>query len=295
MKKILFMVGSGIGNQCETVPALVRCIREWGKERIVVCNTYPHADHVTPVIFRQMVDEFVSFGNINPEDYDFQIMTYISKIHPVPSVQPKPKQAMIDRISEVEWNMSATGLEWTDDDLGQCGTSMSDIKPFKDAPDVIIHDGYNRTACQPPNRWEAKSYPQWSVVAQQLKEKGYTVGSIGSTPEYVPATENLTNLEFERSVAILKGAKAVLSNDTGSFHVANVLGKPNLVVFTFTSPIKNFDKRFHKNAVLVRRDLPCSPCQFTGKKFWINNREKCKWKCRNIPPEEIVEKTCGLL
>lgn len=290
MKKVLFVIGSGIGNQVEALPAFVRFKREYG-DRAVLCNTYPYCFEATEVIFGGLVDDIREGRNsANPEDFEFQVVTYLAwdfliKGIPIHVNTPPPH----GQVSEVEYNMRVTGLPCTDADFFDCGGAMSGIKPAADAPHFLVHDGYNKKMCgRNPDKWLAKSYACWRDVASRLLSAGFRVGSIGSKDELIAGTEDFTGLEFKDSVALMKRAGVLLANDTGTYHVANAIGMPNVVVFTFTSLKKNYDERFHRHSFVARRQLPCSPCQFNGKHYWLHNRRNCKWACRNIDPGELV-------
>ena len=37
-------------------------------------------------------------------------------------------------------------------------------------------------------------------------------------------------------------------------------------------------------------DLPCSPCQEKGNDFWLKNKEKCGWACREVNPVDVFKK-----
>lgn len=292
--RVFFLVGSGIGNQAETVPAFNLAKKKYPD--ITVVNTEPYNMDATKVLFKGLapvkhVDE------VKATDADLRIATYFC-LRGMELIPPAFKQRPTPGRSEVEFNMTATGLNFTDEDFSDCGSCLEYIEPRKDAPDVILHDGYNKKLCgqMGKEKWMAKSYLHWSNVALLLKEKGYRVGSIGSPDEYVKGTENLTGLELEDSIAAMKGSRVVMCNDTGTFHISNLIQKWNIVVFTFTADDKNFDKRFHKYSKLMRGDLPCSPCQMKGRHYWYYNRPNCKWACRgSIPPEKLAEECMGLM
>ena len=105
----------------------------------------------------------------------------------------------------------------------------------------------------------------------------------------------MTGLSIGKTIGIIKGTKLLISNDTSTYHIANVLCKNNIAIYTMTDPGKNYDKRFHRFTNIVRRKISCSPCQKTSPDFWLYNKKKCGWKCRDIEPGIIVNKVIEIL
>jgi len=60
-------------------------------------------------------------------------------------------------------------------------------------------------------------------------------------------------------MALLKGCRVLLTNDTGPMHVASALGTPVVVPFGSTSP-ELTGPIFSSNAKILKSDAPCSPC-----------------------------------
>jgi ADP-heptose:LPS heptosyltransferase len=288
MKRILFVVGSGMGNQAETIPALALAKRKYG-DRIDLTNSFPYAFNITKVLFEGMVDNMMLASDVDKSLYEAQICTYLAHDFPIKGIPHIVREKPIrDKRSEVEHNLLVTGAEYTDADFADMGGSMEHIKPLPDTPDILIHNGYNKLKVGQPDKWKAKSYAHWPIVIEALKKKGFRVGAIGLPDEYIAGAENCTGLAFEDTVAAIKAAKLLLSNDTGTFHVANVVGTRNIPIFTFTSRKKNFDPRFHRFSTLIESDLPCAPCQHKSRHFWLDNRKNCKWACRNIDPQKVL-------
>jgi len=293
----LFLVGSGIGNQAQTIPAFYLAKTRYPD--ITVVNTEPYNIDTTRMLFRGLADVFTE-EEIAPRlgEFNRQIQTFFSNrsflgITRALNRRPVPGE------SEVEHNMLSTGLPHSVADMSVVGDCLDYIEPQQDVPDVIIHDGYNKNSVEPEygeDKWLAKSYLHWQWVAELLMMRGLRVGSIGSESEHVEGTEDLTGLPIEQSVAVMKGSRVVLSNDTGSYHLCNLIGRENVVVFTMTSLIKNNDPRFHRYSTVVSSMMPCAPCQDIGNSFWYHNRHKCHWACRgDTDPKEVVHQAMTLL
>jgi ADP-heptose:LPS heptosyltransferase len=278
----LFLVGSGIGNQVQTIPAFYVAKRNFGD--LTVVNMEPYNIEATNVLFHGLAP-VLSRDDVDTSKYDRQISTYFcngrfGELSCVLDRYPKPSE------SEFEYNMLAAGqgnIEMVD--VGDC---LAYIEPVK-APQVIIHNGYNKKGIDIPDKWKAKSYAHWVEVSDLLRKDGYTVGSIGSSDEYIDGTEDLTGLPLKDSIAVMKGCRVVLSNDTSSYHLCNLIATQNVVVFTMTDRVKNYDARFHRYSLMLASEVLCSPCQAMGKMYWYIMKDKCKWRCReDIKPSTIV-------
>ncbi|HDD44130.1 MAG: lipopolysaccharide heptosyltransferase II, partial [Promethearchaeia archaeon] len=80
---------------------------------------------------------------------------------------------------------------------------------------------------------------------------------------------------------ILSLAKAFISNDSGLMHLAAALKIPQIAIFGSTDPKKTGP--LNPKAIVLKKDLPCSPCF----------KRTCKYghyKClRNITVNEVLK------
>ncbi len=69
--------------------------------------------------------------------------------------------------------------------------------------------------------------------------------------------------DLKALVALVAGAKAVVTNDTGPMHIAAALNKPVIAVFGPTDPFKTGPCGWQDNANLnvIKVNVPCSPCR----------------------------------
>ncbi|HIC97535.1 MAG TPA: lipopolysaccharide heptosyltransferase family protein [Aquificaceae bacterium] len=112
--------------------------------------------------------------------------------------------------------------------------------------------------------------PRDMEKALKLEEKVSFTNLVGKT--------NLREL-----MAVLGGAKLVVSSDSSPVHIANALGVPALTVYTSTSPDYGF---YPIKGGFVENPAPCSPCS--------PNPKKCKTKtkeCLSLPSPELVLKS----
>jgi len=300
MKKLLFLVGDGIGNQTETIPALIYC-KERYKCPIDVYNSIPRNTESTQVIFTSLADKiYVNKEKVNTKEYFGQVLSYPFFQKKVSGIAVKSSNVSNLReekkYSEIDMNLRAVGSKSKAFDFKKCDSVFNWINPDH-IVDIVLHNGYSKVSLAARKAWEVKSYPHYEKLAQLLIAEGFTVGSIGSAEEYIEGTEDLTGISLIDSLSTIKGSSLFISNDTSTYHLANLLCKKNIVLFTATDHIKNFDTKFHRYSTIVRRsDLPCQPCQLTKKAFhWNAVKETCGWECRNIDPNLILEKAKELI
>ena len=64
-------------------------------------------------------------------------------------------------------------------------------------------------------------------------------------------------------IALLAGAKAVVSNDSGPLHIAAALNRPVVAVFGPTDPIKTgpYGWQTNKKLTVLKTPVPCGPCR----------------------------------
>ena len=74
-----------------------------------------------------------------------------------------------------------------------------------------------------------------------------------------------TNLQ--EMLGLLVGARFVLTSDSGNLHMAHLVGTPSLTVFGPTAPEEIFADGFWEWIVPVRLGLPCSPCEFSPRRY----------------------------
>ena len=146
----------------------------------------------------------------------------------------------------------------------------------------------------------ARRYPpeRSILVAAGLADAGLPVVVVGSDREEEllrPVLEanrgrRVSSLVGRTSVAelaaVLAGAAVVVTNDSGPMHLADAVGRPQVVLFSGTDLETQWRPR-RSPVRMLRRPTPCAPCY----------RFDCPFDmaCLDIPPEEVVEHVLDLL
>jgi heptosyltransferase-1 len=90
--------------------------------------------------------------------------------------------------------------------------------------------------------------------------------------------------DLKELTALIAGAKAVVTNDSGPMHIAAALDKPTIAIFGPTDPVKTGPYGWQKNRKLevIRAHTDCSPCR---------RKKACKeFICMDrIPVEDVYE------
>lgn len=116
-------------------------------------------------------------------------------------------------------------------------------------------------------RWGADNYAKLNDMLQN--ELGASVILVGSVEEAEIADEvqrlsrmppvDLTGMtDLAEAAAILSVVDLLVSNDMGLAHVAPAVGTKTAVIFGPTNPVTT--RPFSDNAVVVRKEVECSPC-----------------------------------
>jgi heptosyltransferase-2 len=117
----------------------------------------------------------------------------------------------------------------------------------------------------PAKRWPAAHF---AALARRLASEGRAVwllggpGDAGIGDEVAALAPEAINLAgrttLSEAIDLISAAQAVVSNDSGLMHVAAALGRPVVGLYGATSP--DFTPPLSPDAVILREDLPCSPC-----------------------------------
>lgn len=291
MKRVLVVHGEGLGNIVQILPLLSALDRAIVPTDLVLSSSsFDIPEELFPG--RRV---FLPGKPVPQEDYMGKVQTIWGSIHgkdvapALPTLNDVGKQQMRLDCSEVSVYLRIASELGISDKLFSYGCSpLLGHEPVDERFDVVISNGYN---WKMGDLWVAKSYPQYPEVAEGLTAKGLTVCSVGAEQEYVPGTIDRTGIGLMKTLGLIKNCKVVISNDSGFYHCACAFGKPCVVVFTFTSVVKNRDPSFHKSAVVMERKLSCrGDCHARQK--W---RTCATQDCRGVPVRDIVDKAVEVI
>lgn len=170
------------------------------------------------------------------------------------------------------------------------------------SPLVAIHPGSGGYSLA--RRWSPKGFTE---VADALVERyGAHIVLVGKEEEggsqvVALMKEEALNLEgkttLKQLAAVLKRCNLFIGADSGVMHLACAVGTPVVAIFG-PSNYKAWGPWMPGNerrAVVVRADMPCSPCSYVG--FSVGRREGCEAKTcmRMVAPEMVLEAAAELL
>ncbi len=129
----------------------------------------------------------------------------------------------------------------------------------------------------PSARWNSKIWPaeKFASLISKITIPCVIAGSEGDSSianiiiESVSEESrgNIINLcgktNLKELAALIAGAKAVVSNDSGPMHIAAALDIPAIAIFGPTDPVKTgpYGWQTNDNLSVINADLPCRPCR----------------------------------
>lgn len=147
----------------------------------------------------------------------------------------------------------------------------------------------------PGARWKTKIWPaeRFGAVAAQLPLRAVVVGSradeeiaervVGTSGGNALSLAGRTSLK--ELVEIMRGARCVISNDSGPMHIAAAFRIPVIAIFGPTSPERTGP--YGQNHIILRSALKCAPCF----------KKTCAdFRCmESITADAVFEKVCSVL
>ena len=156
---------------------------------------------------------------------------------------------------------------------------------------VVVHPGASNGSAK---RW---SPAYWGSLTSRLHDElGAAVVISGTPAEAVIVQEVVRHCTFKPVIlagqttipqlgALLKRADLLLSSDSGPAHMAAALGTPQITLFGPTDPAVYAP--INPKAMVVRHDLPCSPC------YNARTTAECRFghvNCmRLLEPDEVYQ------
>ncbi len=181
-------------------------------------------------------------------------------------------------------------------------------------PLVAIHPGSGGYSLA--RRWSAEGFAR--VADALVERRGARIVLVGTPADGVSQVASLmrsesVNLEGKTTLgqlaAVLKRCDLFIGADSGVMHLAAAVGAPLVAIFGPSNhrawgPWEGCKKqeagsrgqeRGGKRSIIVRVDLPCSPCSYVG--FSVGRREGCEaMTCmKAITPQMVLKAAVELL
>jgi len=143
--------------------------------------------------------------------------------------------------------------------------------PYADFdPAVAIEKPAERYLClMPGSTWPSKAWPieYYRTLLLKARSEGFAVAVLGSPDEAttcaaVAGSEGINlcgKTSLKEAAAWMRGAAAVLGNDSGLSHLAAACGAPVLALYGATDP-GGSTPWGPKSRGLRKDDVPCAPC-----------------------------------
>ena len=291
MKTLLFVLGGGIGNIIQSLPA-VKCasLSGYKVDLSLFCNSSNDLD-----IFKLPYINQVYFGK-SKNKYDFQLQGPFtpSVVNSSRIIKPKISYAQHLEEAKVYYDLiKQIGIKIYNFDV-----EINIGKKGKKIPQSCV-----ALYCGSKPDWAMKRWDKFDELSKNFEEVLVlgTKNDIEShgNPSWIKRKWNwpkhvkfLTGPLQEIAHAISQ-CKMFIGNDGGLSHVAAATGVPTFVLFGPSSYIKN--KPFAKNAHAIGIDLPCRPCQFrslNGEQIFGSGKADCPFhmKCMKDMTVEFVLK-----
>jgi heptosyltransferase I len=120
-------------------------------------------------------------------------------------------------------------------------------------------------AVNPSARWVTKLWGNdkfAELIGRLPKERVVLTGSAGERKQIGLIAQDCRNLAGETDLfqlaELYRRCSVVITNDSGPMHVAAAVGTPVVGIFGATDPA--LTGPYGKNHVILRADIPCSPC-----------------------------------
>ncbi len=156
----------------------------------------------------------------------------------------------------------------------------------KKAAAALVPEGFVALApgaSRPSKRWPAR---YWRTLADRLLARGYTVVAVGSAEERPLLSGNgvieAYGLPLRTAAAVLERAQVVVSNDSGTLHLATAVKRPVVALFGPTAAADFLPP--HAAVRPLERFLPCRPCSSFGSSHCPLGHHRCMIE---IPPKEV--------
>ncbi|HEY7503476.1 MAG TPA: lipopolysaccharide heptosyltransferase II [Gemmatimonadales bacterium] len=149
-------------------------------------------------------------------------------------------------------------------------------------------------AVAPGSIWGTKRWPYYAALAASVEAPIVVVGGsedAALAQEIVAAAPARAwsaagGLSLRGSAALIRRARALVTNDSAPLHLATAVGTPVVAIFGPTVPEQGFGPRDERSRALGHAGLRCRPCSAHGPAVCPLGHHRCM---RELPAETVVE------
>lgn len=180
----------------------------------------------------------------------------------------------------------------TQKDMEEATKSLQSVDINPGDPYIAVHPGAGDRSLG--RLWDAENF---GAVAKHVSNKHKVKIVVVGGPTEVDLAEKVVcsaetgvvlagKLSLGATASVLQNAKLLLTNDSGVMHIASAVGTKTVVIWGYTVHWKT--KPYGDHHVLIRKDLPCSPCYpYVGNP---KNKIDCCGECMtNISVDEVID------
>lgn len=227
-------------------------------------NLYQHHS-LKGVVKMALLFKFIRPQKTIGRNTDGKGFFYDIKIEDTLHSQRNDVEYKLDLVEAAGGEIKDRRLEVWFDDL-----DAKEVKELLQANSILDSDcliGINPGGHKPAHRWDwknfaqvcrdlAKSYQAKIIITGTEDERALAKRIIDILPNR--AIDTCGKLSLTQLAALIKRCNLYISNDTAPMHIANALSTPLIAIMgpgsMKTAPYQN------ARCVLLKRDLPCSPC-----------------------------------
>jgi heptosyltransferase II len=149
-------------------------------------------------------------------------------------------------------------------------------------------------AVAPGSIWGTKRWPYYPALAASVEGP---IVVIGGSEDAAPGEEIVSAargrawsaagaLSLRSSAALIRRARALVTNDSAPLHLATAVGTPVVAIFGPTVTEQGFGPRDDRSLALGHAGLRCRPCSAHGPVVCPLGHHRCM---RELPVETVVE------
>lgn len=304
--KILLGATQGIGNAILTTP-LIKALTSMKLKVDVLLpehGMYNHAerifagmDNVKILTEQQLAGRHYLLGLQTMWPYQ-GMENFVSQLRFAPNINDLWKAGI--NAHEVEVNMSlAYSLKYTGD-IPSLHCAYNEVPDFAFNNTFLMMREKKNIGIHVCRKYNHQFHANRQIhnplsLGRELSVKGYRVFIIGHHGSVLP-NDIQDYPEFvyclgrplEDVAGLIRELDCMVNEDSGIMHVTAAMDTPQVALFGPTSDVKN--SPWSEKAVVARRDIACSPCQYTERAL-----NCCSNICMDIDTSYVVKQVEDLL